>query len=69
MKNVMQKVRLYFCSLTISIQIHEKYFAENAPSIVKLSNLIVSIFLGHPVVFCSYPGILWSFLEVSGRPW
>ena len=49
MKNVMQKVMLYFCSLIISLQIHEKYFVENAPSIVTLSNLIVSIFLGHPV--------------------
>ena len=27
----------------------KKYFVENAPSIVKQSNLIVSIFLEHPV--------------------
>ena len=50
MKHVLQKVMLYLCSLINSLQFHEKkYFVENAPSIVKESNLIVSIFLGHPV--------------------
>ena len=50
MKNVKQKGMLYHSSIIISLQIYEKYYAEIVPSILKLSYLIVSIFLGHPVV-------------------